>query len=195
MGGPIDPVCRFTRRQRRHTGSSDGLDGNWASDCTPIGKGGRHGIITRITIKDGAIEARARIYAKNDCQTPALDVDYRGVDVQTRKNEDRILFQHTVASITLTPLSEAIVAQYNLVDEKVHGCGLKGWELNVPKSVAGRTCDPFYFALERTTLYDTAWIADGAAQFANLPMIWTNTDADRATSKPLPVRYNRTASK
>jgi hypothetical protein len=174
---------------------AEGLDGNWVSDCTPIGKGVRHGIITRIAIKDGAIEASARLYAKNDCQTPTLEVDYHGTDLQTRKNEDSILFHHTVASITLTPLSEAVVAQYNLVDGEVHGCGLKGWALNVPKSVAGRTCDPFYFAQERTTLYDAAWIADDAVQFASLPMIWTNADAGRRTSKPLPVRYNRAASK
>jgi hypothetical protein len=171
------------------------LAGSWASGCAPIGKGGRHGLITRITIKGEVIEASARMYAKIDCQTPVLDVNYRGVALQTHKNEDSISFQHTVASITLTPLSEAVVAQYNLDDGEVHGCGLKGWAPNVPKSVAGRTCDQFYFALERTTLYDTAWIANSAVQFASLPVIWTNTDADQRADKPLPARYNRHPAK
>lgn len=166
-------------------------NGNWVSDCQPIGKGGRHGLVTRITIHGGHIEARAQMYATNECQTATFYLTYRG-DVTSRRGRDgSIEFDQTVQSITLTPQAADVVSQYNLNGE--HGCGLKGWQLNAEKSVAGESCEPFSFPSEGTLLYDAIWIDGYGLRFGAFPMIWMNTSADKRPKQPLPVRYHRVA--
>lgn len=166
-------------------------DGNWASACQPIGKGGRHGLVTRITIHGDRVEARAQMYATNQCQTPTYYLTYAGLVTARHRRDGGIELDHTVRSITLTPQTADVVSQYNL--EGDHGCGLKGWQLNVGKSVAGKRCNPFSFPTEGTPLYDTVSIDENGLRFAAFPMVWTNISVDKRPTQPLPTIYRRVA--
>jgi len=166
-------------------------EGNWASACQPIGKGGRHGLVTRITIYGDRVEAHAQIYATNHCQTPTFYLTYSGRVTSRQGRDGRIELDQTVRSITLTLQAADVVSQYNL--EGDHGCGLKGWQLNVGKSVAGKRCDPFSFPTEGTPLYDTVWIDGDGLRFGAFPMMWTNISVDKRPTQPLPTIYRRVA--
>ncbi|MFV0625333.1 hypothetical protein ACBY01_15155 [Sphingomonas sp. ac-8] len=166
-------------------------DGNWASDCQPIGKGGRHGLVTRITIRGNRVEAHAQMYATSQCQTPTFYLTYAGRFTTRPDRDGSIELDHTVRSITLTAQAADVVSQYNL--EGDHGCGLKGWQLNTGKSVAGKRCDPFSFPTEGTPLHDKVWIDADGLRFGAFPMVWTNISAGKRPTQPLPTIYRRVA--
>jgi hypothetical protein len=166
-------------------------DGSWASACQPIGKGGRHGLVTRITIHGNRVEAHAQMYATNGCQTPTFYLTYSGRFTTRRGRDGSIELDQTVQSITLTPQAADVVSQYNLAGE--HGCGLKRWQLNAKKSVAGKRCEPFSFPTKGTALYDTIWIDGDALRFGAFPLVWTNISADKRPTQPLPAIYRRVA--
>lgn len=166
------------------------LVGNWISECQPIGKGGRHGIITRVNLADDQIDAETQMFATSECKSPVLKVNYRGTATIQQAYNRHVSITHTVDQIDLTPQAPDVVAQYNLGDE--HGCGLDAWQINVPKSVAGRRCSPFSFPVKGTTLFDSAWTDGNKVRFGAFPMIWTNTAADKRPTDALPVIYRRT---
>lgn len=163
--------------------------GKWISECQPIGKGGRHGIVTRVTLTDGQVEAETQMFATRECKAPVLKVSYRGTATIQQAENGPISIDHTVDQIVLTPQAADVVAQYNLGDD--HGCGLDGWQINVAKSVAGRRCDPFVFPLKGTTLFDSAWVGGNTLRLGAFPMIWTNTVVDRRPNEALPTTYRR----
>lgn len=169
-----------------------GLTGKWESDCLPIGRGGRHGFVTRIRIDGDRIDAQSQVYTTSNCQTQTFKLTYNGEIVQRQTDDGKVLFQHRVQSITLTPQAEAVVVQYNREDGERHGCGLNGWQINVAKSVAGESCAPFSFAAEQTILHDVAWIdGDNHLRFGAFPMLWTNSSSDRTPAHPLENLYHR----
>jgi hypothetical protein len=164
-------------------------EGKWASACQPIGKGGRHGFVTRITIHGDRVDAHAQMYATNQCRTPTLYLTYEGRVTTRQGRNGRAELDHTVQSITLTPQSADVVAQYNLGADQ--GCGLSGWQLNVGKSVAGSRCDPFFFPGKGTPLYDTVWIGVDGLRFGAFPTVWANNSASKRPTQPLPTIYRR----
>lgn len=165
------------------------LEGKWASACQSIGKGGRHGFVTRITIHGDHVEAHTQMHATNQCRTPTLYLTYAGRVTIRQGRDDRVELDHTVQSITLTPQSADVVAQYSLGGDQ--GCGLSEWQLNVGKSVAGSRCDPFFFPSKGTPLYDTVWIGAGGLRFGAFPMVWANNSASKRPTQPLPTIYRR----
>ncbi|MBB5665031.1 hypothetical protein GGE68_003228 [Rhizobium leguminosarum] len=168
------------------------LNGEWTSDCLPIGKNDRHGYITRITIIGQQLTATSQVYAKSSCQTPTVQVNFKGELIQEQADGDRARIEVAVHSITTTPNIQDVVDHYNRDTADQAGCGLKGWEENVPLSVAGKTCGPFSFAAEGTHLFDAVWIEGDQLRFGAFPTIWTNTSPDKTPSKPLETAYHRT---
>lgn len=166
-----------------------GLEGHWASDCQPIGKNGRHGVAIQITIKGERMRAEAQMYATNACQTPTFKLSYRGSIVFQRLADGSIVFDHMVRSIILTPQASDVVIQYNM--EGDHGCGLQGWKINVQKSVAGKTCYPFSFPIEGTTLHDVAWLNGDALRLGAFPILWSNTVSAKRPTKPSSTVYHK----
>jgi hypothetical protein len=79
------------------------LQGEWTTDCLKIGKNDRHGIVTRITIRDNRMHAVSQIYARSGCQQPTVQVRYEGTLDGGLKDQASLLFAHTVTAITMTP--------------------------------------------------------------------------------------------
>lgn len=168
------------------------LNGEWTTDCLAIGKNDRHGYITRITIEDKEMTATSQIYAKNSCQTPTVQVNFKGELVHEESDGDLARIEYAVRSITTTPNIKDVVDHYNKDTPDQAGCGLKGWEENAALSVAGKTCGPFSFAAEGTHLFDTIWIEGNQLRFGAFPTVWTNTSPEKAPSKPSETAYHRT---
>lgn len=169
------------------------LTGEWTSDCLPIGKNGRHGVVTRVRITGREIVATSQVYAKSSCQMPTVQVNYRGALSDVAVKERYIDFTHTVQTITFTPNIDDVVRHYNNAADGA-GCGLKDWNTNIAASVAGRTCTPFSFASAGVMLYERAWLDDDDLRFGNFPFLWSAvTEADRP-SKPADLILHRTGN-
>ncbi len=168
------------------------LQGEWTTDCLEIGKNDRHGIVTRITIRGGRMHAVSQIYARSSCQQPTVQVRYEGTLDGGLKDNDSMLFAHTVISIAMTPNDPAVVEHYN-GDPKGTGCGLTGWKENIPFDVDGRTCAAITFASKGETLFDRAWIDGNRLRFAAFPVTWSNRSPDDRPQSPLETVYYRTS--
>lgn len=168
------------------------LQGEWTTDCLKIGKNDRHGIVTRITIRGGRMHAVSQIYARSSCQQPTVQVRYEGTLDGGLKDNDSMLFAHTVISIAMTPNDPAVVEHYN-DDPKGTGCGLTGWKENIPFDVDGRTCAAITFAAKGETLFDRAWIDGNRLRFAAFPVTWSNHSPDDRPQSPLETVYYRTS--
>lgn len=169
------------------------LNGEWTSDCLAIGKNDRHGYITRIMVSGKDVTATSQVYAKNTCQTPTVQVNFKGELVTEKADDDRTRIEYVVRSITTTPNIQDVVDHYNKDTVDQAGCGLKGWKENVPLSVAGKTCGPFTFAAEGTHLFDSIWIDGNQLRFGAFPIKWTVTSPEKAPIKPLDTVYHRTS--
>lgn len=166
------------------------IDGRWSSDCTPIGKNGRHGFIVSVTIRGKSIEATSQTYAHNNCDTPTVRVVYRG-RIVLRANgaastgSDHIVdFDHVAVAVTMTANDPEVVAIYN-ADNANAGCGFGGgWRLNVPRSIAGRACAPFTFPASGARFYERAWRNGLQLRIGGFPLVWTNTSPDKRPTAP-----------
>ena len=165
------------------------IDGEWETACLPIGENGRHGVITRIAFDGEDMQATAQVYATRACLAPTFMIRFSGAIKEVAEG-DPMPFSYRVTRIDLTPQDQAVVDQYNRVDGQRHGCGLSGWKLNSPQSVAGQECTPFKFATAGTIMYDSRWTAsDGSIRFGAFPMIWSNDTSLNRPAKPIPVVY------
>jgi hypothetical protein len=170
---------------------SGSLSGEWTTDCLPIGKNDRHGYISHVMIKDGTIEATSQIYAKNNCETPTVKVQYKGKLSEGPAKDGYIDFSQEVGDITFTLNSDDVSKFYNK-DAKGAGCGLSDWKTNQPVSVAGRTCAPFSFAGAGTTLFDRAWVGGNQLRFGNFPSKWDATEEVQRPTAPSKTVFYRT---
>jgi hypothetical protein len=171
-------------------GAAAQLDGSWVSDCLPIGQGGRHGYITTIRFDRDRIEARSQVYARNSCDTPTFRVDYEGRVIHLQALGDRTSLRHRALSVTLTPQDPSVVEIYN---REGGGCGLRAWQIGAARSVAGRSCGPYSFPTEQSTLFDSIWTdPDGPIRFAAFPIIWID-DPEAVPAQPSENRFRRQA--
>lgn len=168
------------------------LQGEWTTDCLKIGRNDRHGVVTRITIRGGSMHAVSQLYARSGCQQPTVQVRYEGTLDGGLKDQDSLLFAHTITTITMTPNNADVVAHYN-DDPKGTGCGLSGWKENIPFDVDGRTCATITFARKGETLFDRAWIDGNRLRFAAFPVKWSNHSPDDRPQSPLETVYYRTS--
>lgn len=168
------------------------IRGEWTTDCLPIGKNGRHGYVTRVTVSDNEIKATSQLYATSQCQTPTVQVNFTGSLIHDRDEGGKIHIEHVVRTLTTTPNIKAVVDHYNKETADGAGCGMTGWQENVPVSVAGKTCGLFTFAAVGTHLYDSAWLEGNQLRFGAFPVAWTNTSAEKTPSQPLATIYYRT---
>lgn len=168
------------------------LTGEWTTNCLPIGKDGRHGYVSRVKIDNNAITATSQIYAKSSCQTPTVQVNFTGSLIQIRDEDEQIHIEHVVHILTMTPNIKDVVDHYNKQTDDQAGCGLSGWQENIPMSVTGKTCGLFSFSPEGTHLFDSAWIEKNQLRFGAFPVVWTNTSPEKAPLQPIETIYYRT---
>ncbi|AJY45286.1 hypothetical protein [Martelella endophytica] len=152
-------------------------EGRYRSDCTPIGKDGRHGFIAEVTITGRSLAASAQNYAHNDCDIPTVRVSYEGTIAEVEQDGgERFDFVQETGPFDYALLSDDITAYYNNNSDTA-GCGIDDWQTDVPRNVAGRICAPFSFPAEGTLLKDSLWIHDDGIAFGYLPTDWSIHEA------------------
>ena len=145
--------------------------GDFRTECLPIGKDGRHGLIANVSIEDDTISASAQTYAHNNCDVPTVRADYRGIITSARETGNRIDFTQETGPFLYTLLADDVTTYYNAnVDEA--GCGLDGWQTDVPRDAAGKTCGSYTFPPIGTELKDSVWFNQNAVEFGRMPLIW-----------------------
>lgn len=145
------------------------LQGEWTTDCLPIGQGGRHGMISRLEIDgSGRMSAWSQVFASN-----ALSVTHRVGTLLLKTNQDEV------------------TAIYNDT-KKPAGCGLTGWQTNIARPVDGRTCAVFDLPETGDMLLDRAWVDGTRLTFGSYPLKWTIRSKGNLPSAPGPVSFYRT---
>ena len=145
--------------------------GHFRTECLPIGKDGRHGLIAEITIEGSDISAAAQSYAHNNCDVPKVRADYRGVITGAKADGDRIDFTQQTGAFTYTLLADGVTTYYN-VNVDSAGCGIGDWQTGVPRDVAGMTCAPYTFPDVDTRIKDSVWVDDDGLEFGRMPLVW-----------------------
>jgi hypothetical protein len=117
------------------------IQGNWVSDCLPLGQNGRHGLVIRITVTSDSFDASGRMFAHNVCDAPVFDfVDHAELG-RTEPAAGGWDLRLTLMSATMTIKDKSVAALYAQRSK----CGLATWQVDVPMPVEGRMCEPISF--------------------------------------------------
>jgi len=114
------------------------LDGEWLSQCLPLGKNGRHGLIVRLTLSRGQLAGDGQMYAHSSCDVPLIGSRYAASVEAVRKRGTQVALDLEFQSATMTIDDDAVAALY----AKNGNCGLSGWRRGVAMAVQGRSCEP-----------------------------------------------------
>jgi hypothetical protein len=167
------------------------LHGTWKTGCMPIGRNGRHGFITTLTIARGKLVAVSQVYAHANCDTPTVRTSYRATIAAIRENGPTVDLDHVVDAVEMTANAADVVEAYN---KPGSGCGFGGgWRLDVPRGIEGRTCAPFTFPAAGTRLYERVWIEGDKLRLGSFPTVWANTAPERRPTRPGGLAFERTA--
>ncbi|NMG66047.1 hypothetical protein GPA19_13930 [Azoarcus indigens] len=179
----------------RATATETPIAGEWISDCHPVGRDGRHGLLTRVALSPASVQARATLYADPACTRPNAEARYQGVVLEVRAEGDgRYALEHRIAAISLTLIDAGVAAQYNARPDSI-GCGLGDWQTGIAREVSGRRCTAFRFAAAGTVLHERAWLGGESGKeqlhFGSLPLVWDADAADKRAEVPGPVAFRR----
>jgi len=168
------------------------VQGEWTTDCLPIGKGGRHGMITRLTIDGhGRMSAWSQVYASKACRVPTVQASYETQMIDLLENTEAIRIAHKVESLLLKTNQEEVTAIYN-DSSRPAGCGLTGWQTNIARPVDGRTCAVFDLPGLEEVLLDRVWADGNRLTFGAYPLKWTIRSETELPKAPSAVSFYRT---
>lgn len=168
------------------------LQGEWTSDCLPIGQGGRHGMITYLAIDgSGRMSARSQVFASNACKVPTVQARYETEIVDLNEDNQAIRVAHKIDSIVLKTNQDEVTAIYNDTS-KPAGCSLTGWQTNIARPVDGQTCAVFDLPDAGEVLLDRAWADGTRLTFGAFPLKWTIRSESELPKVPSAVSFYRT---
>lgn len=123
-----------------------------------------------------------RMFKDKECTKPSITVIY-GSDFSLGSIDKELQeFDHTPTHVFMVLLDEDVVDLYNDINRK-EGCGIKDWEINIPKDVNGLFCHPFQMPAYGETLFDLIKYKNKTLQFGGIPYNWNITESgDRPTS-------------
>lgn len=169
------------------------LVGTWKTACMPIGKNGRHGMITTLTATAETLTAASQVYARASCDTPTIRTTYRATITALDERGGGFDLDHVVEAIEMTIDSADVIEVYN---KPGSGCGFGGgWQRGVTRAVAGRTCAPFAFPAAGTRLYERIWIEENRLRLGSFPIVWANTSPERRPANPGGMIFERVESR
>jgi hypothetical protein len=108
------------------------------SECLPLGKNGRHGLIIRLNVSAGEFQAAGQMYARNICDAPVIAFEDQATIERIQTTAIGWEIRLKLVSATMT-INDKNVADLYAKGKK---CGLASWQVGVPMHVDGRTCEP-----------------------------------------------------
>ncbi|WP_422378761.1 hypothetical protein [Roseibium sp.] len=168
------------------------LQGEWTTDCLPIGTAGRHGMITRLVVDgSGQVSAWSQVFASNACRVPTVQAQYRSQLLDLQEDPEALRITHRIKSILLKTNRDEVTAVYN-DPETAAGCGLTGWQTHIARPVDGRSCSVFDLPEAGETLLDRVWVDGNGVAFGAYPLKWSVRTEDDLAKVPSAVRFYRT---
>jgi len=168
------------------------LQGEWTTDCLPIGRDGRHGMISRLEIDGhGRMSAWSQVFASKACRVPTVQARYETQIVDLFEDREATRVAHKVDSILLKTNKDDVTAIYNDT-AKPAGCGLTGWQTNIARPVNGRTCAVFDLPKMDEVLLDRVWADGNRLTFGAYPLKWTIREENDLPRVPSAISFYRT---
>ena len=115
--------------------------GKWVSECLPLGKNGRHGLIIQLHVSADSFQASGQMYARNICDAPVIAFEDKAIIERAEAIPAGWNFRLKLVSATMT-INDKSVANLYAQGKK---CGLASWQVDVPMHVDGRTCEPMSY--------------------------------------------------
>lgn len=171
----------------RPVSASSKLEGEWVSQCSPVGQNGRHGSIVRLTIKGNSILAAGQVYAHTSCDQPTMKGGFAGIVRRVRDNGDRIALDYELRDAGMTLQRPEVVDYYN----SHGGCGLSGWRLGIRKSILGHRCGSLDMPAGGQMLYDSAWVSGDELRMGAFPLDTSNRSPEARPVGPARLVFRR----
>ena len=150
------------------------IQGNWVSDCLPLGQNGRHGLVIRVTVTSDSFGASGRMFAHNSCDAPVFDFVDHAVLGRAEPISGRWDLHLTLVSATMTIKNKSVADLYAQSSK----CGLATWQVDVPMPVEGRTCEPVSFPPTGTILIAKARATEDRLTIQDISALFGAAPAD-----------------
>jgi hypothetical protein len=177
LGAALSPACAAAPEQA--TGSPS-LVGAWRSDCTPLGKGGRHGAVFEVRFDaQGRMLARTRMFARSDCAAPTLEVAAVAAYQLGASSGAGVAIDFAFERVEMTPQAQEVADIYN--SEPFARCARREWRVGRPQSVMGGFCPPTRMPGRGVVHRDAAFFRDDTVAFGFMPL---GLEAARGGERP-----------
>jgi hypothetical protein len=129
--------------------------GKWVSECLPLGKSGRHGLIITLDVSTNSFRASGQMYGRNICDAPVIAFDDRAIIERAEAKLAWWDLRLKLVGATMT-INDKSVANLYAEDKK---CGLASWQVDLPMHVDGRKCEPVSYPSKGAVLVAKARIS------------------------------------
>jgi len=150
------------------------IKGNWVSDCLPLGKSGRHGLIVRLKLSAGSFTASGQMFAHNSCDTPVIGFSDEAVVERVDGRPGQWDLQLRFESATMTIKDRLVAALY----AQRAKCGSNAWQVDTPVHVEGQTCEPISYPAKGAKLVAKTHVGDDRLTLQGLSALFGATAGD-----------------
>lgn len=166
------------------------LVGAWRTDCTPIGKGGRHGAVFDLRFdRQGRMVARTRMFAQSDCAVPTLEVAAVAVYQIGARTGDGAAIEFAFERIDMTLAARDVVDVYN--SKPFARCAKRAWQVGRAQSILGGFCPPTRMPARGTVHRDAAFFRDDEVAFGFMPLRLEAAQGGELPAAPSSVAFRR----
>jgi hypothetical protein len=181
------PACAAAPEQ---AAGSPSLVGAWRSDCTPIGKGGRHGAVFELRFdRQGRMVARTRMFARSDCAAPTLEVAAVAAYQMGDRTGDGVAIDFAFERIEMTLAAQEVADIYN--SKPFARCAKRPWQVGRPQSVLGGFCPPTRMPARGAVHRDAAFFRDEEVAFGFMPLGLEAAQGGERPTAPSSVAFQR----
>ena len=162
------------------------IAGRWVSNCLPLGKSGRHGLIVRLTLSPSAFTASGQMFAHNSCDMPVIVFSDDAVVERADGPPGGLDLHLRFESATMT-LADRIVAGIYAQRAK---CGSDAWQVDTPVHVEGQVCEPISYPAKGARLVAKTRLRDDRLTIQGLSALFGATGGD-GIALPQDVEFRR----
>lgn len=150
------------------------IQGSWVSDCLPLGKSGRHGLVIRLKLSPDSFTASGQMFAHNSCDAPVIGFSDDAVVDRTDGTPGQWDLTLRFESATMT-IADRIVAGIYAQRAK---CGSSAWQVDTPVHVEGQVCEPISYPAKGTKLVAKTHLREDRLVLQGLSALFGATAGD-----------------
>lgn len=147
------------------------LEGQWQSNCLPIGENGANSTKAEIKISGNFLSSKTGVYYGANCQDLKFTIIYDGAFTPAESEQGIVNLTHQVKNFTFVPGAEKLVGELNQLP-KTSECGIGIWQLNQAYQLTGKKCGKFVFRQADELVIDRAAVKNNVLSFEKFPFKW-----------------------